>query len=72
MNWGDDMPDYKELYLKMFRASEEAINLLIAAQRECENLYVSSSESDITIVDFTGKERQDCTVDQNTIFPKKT
>jgi hypothetical protein len=24
------MPDYKEMYLKMFRASEQAINILIA------------------------------------------
>ena len=36
------MPDYKEMYLKMFRASEQAVNILIAAQRECEELYLSS------------------------------
>jgi hypothetical protein len=36
------MPDYKEMYLKMFRASEQAANILIAAQRECEELYLSS------------------------------
>ena len=35
------MPDYKEMYLTLFRASEEAINLLIAAQRTCEELYIS-------------------------------
>jgi hypothetical protein len=28
------MPDYKEMYLKLFRASEEAVNVRIAAQRE--------------------------------------
>ena len=27
------MPDYKEMYLTLFRASEEAVNTLIAAQR---------------------------------------
>ena len=37
-------PDYKELYLKMVRASEEAIRVLIAAQRECEKLYLSADE----------------------------
>ena len=35
------MPDYKEMYLKMVRASEKAINILIEAQRECEEMYVS-------------------------------
>ena len=35
------MPDYKEMYLKMVRASEKAINILIEAQRECEELYLS-------------------------------
>lgn len=38
------MPDYKEMYLHLFRASEEAINRLIAAQRACENWYVEASE----------------------------
>lgn len=34
------MPDYKEMYLKMFRAAEEAVNILIAAQRDCEEMYI--------------------------------
>ena len=38
------MPDYKELYLKLFRASEEAVNRLIAVQQECEELYLSQDE----------------------------
>ena len=36
-----DMPDYKVMYLKLFRASEKAVNLLITAQQECEELYIS-------------------------------
>lgn len=32
------------MYLKLFRASEEAVNLLIQVQRECEELYISSPE----------------------------
>lgn len=36
--------DYKEMYLKMVRASEEAMNILIAAQRECEEMYQQQSE----------------------------
>ena len=38
------MPDYKEMYLKMMRASEKAINILIEAQRECEEMYISERE----------------------------
>lgn len=38
------MPDYKEMYLTMVRASEDAINMLIEAQRKCEDLYLSDSE----------------------------
>jgi hypothetical protein len=45
-NKGVIMPDYEEMYLKMFRASEQAASILIAAQRECEELYIALSESD--------------------------
>ena len=37
------MPNYGEMYLKMFRASEKAINLIIAAQQECEALYIDET-----------------------------
>lgn len=38
------MTDYKELYWKLFKASEEAISLLIQAQQECEELYLSAAQ----------------------------
>ena len=41
-----DCKEYKEMYLKMFRASEEAVNILIAAQRECEEMYISEEEKE--------------------------
>ncbi|WP_312159698.1 hypothetical protein [Oscillibacter sp.] len=44
------MSDYKEMYLKLFRASEEAVNILIAAQRECEELYLSSPEPELNVI----------------------
>lgn len=44
------MPNYKEMYLKLFRASEEAMNVLIAAQRECEELYVSVPEPELKVI----------------------
>ena len=47
------MPDYKEMYLKMVRASERAINILIEAQRECEEMYLSGPE--LTV--FPDKEK---------------
>ena len=37
-------PDWKTMYLTMMKATEEAMNLLIAAQRECEALYVEAGE----------------------------
>ena len=37
----DNMPDYKEMYLTLFRASEEALDILIAAQRRCEEMYLA-------------------------------
>ena len=32
------MLNYKEMYLKMMRASEQAIRTIIKAQRECEEM----------------------------------
>ena len=48
------MPNYKEMYLKMMRASEQAINILIKAQQECEELYISEPEAELT--GLSGKE----------------
>ena len=42
------MPDYKEMYLKMVRATEEAINTLIKVQQECEELYIEADEQEET------------------------
>ena len=47
------MPDYKKMYLKMVRASERAINILIEAQQECEEMYLSGPE--LTV--FSDKEK---------------
>lgn len=50
--------DYKELYLKMARASEQAIGILIKAQLECEESYLSSYEPELTIVPFAAQQGQ--------------
>lgn len=38
------MIDYKKLYIKMVNASEDAVKLLIAAQRECEEAVISDED----------------------------
>lgn len=40
------MPDYKEMYLIMMRASEQAQNVLIEAQRKCEEMYVEADDQE--------------------------
>ncbi len=40
------MPDYEALYHRSFHATENAINALIAAQRECEELYIAAQENE--------------------------
>ncbi len=40
------MEDYKQMYLTLFHATEEAANLLIQAQQKCEELYISSGEAE--------------------------
>ena len=39
-------PDYKELYLKMVRAGEEALQILIKAQQECEEMYLAACDDE--------------------------
>lgn len=38
------MADWKEMYLKMFRASEKAMRILEEAQRECEEMYMRDGD----------------------------
>lgn len=44
------MPDYKELYLTMVRASEQAIRILIEAQQECEERYLTDEEPTLIVL----------------------
>lgn len=37
--------NYKEMYLMLMRATNKAVNLLIKAQQECEELYLASTEN---------------------------
>lgn len=40
------MPDYKEMYLSVFRATEKAIRLLTEAQMKAEELLLESVEAE--------------------------
>ena len=52
------MADYKTMYYKLFHATDKAIELLISAQRECEELYCSSEEPDLWTLDFTQDDEE--------------
>lgn len=53
------MPDYKEMYFTLFRATEQAINTLIEAQRACEELYVSEPETELRVVPLPGRAKKE-------------
>jgi len=63
------MPDYKEMYLTMVRETERAITILaeveeaskilIAAQRDCEEMYINSPDPVIQLVDTDAPSRRD-------------
>ena len=38
------MVDYKKMYVTMVNAAEKAMELLIEAQRPCEELYIETEE----------------------------
>lgn len=40
------MCESQEMYLKMVRATEKAINILVEAQRECEEMYIVAEEQE--------------------------
>ncbi len=43
------MPDYQQMYYRLFRANEKAIWLLIQAQQECEEMYLAAENNIISI-----------------------
>ena len=52
------MPDYKEMYETLFRATEQAINTLIRAQQECEELYLNAPEAELILLEQADAEKQ--------------
>ena len=48
------MADHKSMYLKLFNAVTDAVNILQNAQAEAEEMYVSQEEPTITLLDPKG------------------
>ena len=40
------MPDYKELYLQLMRATEKSIRILVEAQQNCEEKILQEEEQE--------------------------
>ena len=38
--------DYKKMYFTMVNAMEKAMETMIAAQQECEEMYINAQESE--------------------------
>lgn len=51
------MADYKEMYLKMFRAATKAIDILVETQQECEELYLSAEETELIVLPQSEEEK---------------
>ncbi len=49
------MPDYRKMYLKMIDSTEQAIQILIDAQRQCEEMYIDSSV--VTVLPIRNEEQ---------------
>lgn len=47
------MSNYRDMYLEMVRATEKAIKILIQAQQDAEELYLSSPDPELKILSFT-------------------
>ena len=40
------MADYQQMYLKMITATEQSMEILIKAQQECEEIYISCNDDE--------------------------
>lgn len=44
------MPDYAEMYKKLFRSQTRAIEMLQQAQQEVEEMYVSANDLELSVI----------------------
>ena len=53
------MPNYKEMYLTLFRANAKAVEMLIAAQRLCEEMYINEDQSKPKLIQLSQFTQED-------------
>ena len=53
------MPDYKEMYAKLFRSQTKAINILQEAQKETEDMYIEAEPPSIVLLPTEQAETDD-------------
>ncbi len=51
------MPNYKEMYLLLFRSMTKAITILQEAQQQAEEMYTLEQQSDIRVLDVQRWEK---------------
>ncbi|MBQ1264549.1 MAG: hypothetical protein IIY04_03940 [Oscillospiraceae bacterium] len=44
------MSDYKRMYLRLFHAVTDSIEILTKAQQDCEELYISEEEPNLIVL----------------------
>ena len=44
------MPDYREMYIHLAQETEKAVRILIKAQQDCEEMYINSTEPELTVL----------------------
>lgn len=48
------MPDYKEMYFHLMHETTQAINLLVKAQQDCEDMLLNAPETPVVLLNPTG------------------
>ncbi len=44
------MPNYKKMYLRLFHAVTDSIEILTKAQQDCEELYIADEEANLIVL----------------------
>lgn len=53
------MPDYKKMYVTLFKETTKAINILQSAQQRTEEIYISDDTKDNLILLIHDEDAQD-------------
>lgn len=48
------MPDYKEMYIHLMHETTQAINILVKAQQDCEDMLLNAPETPVVLLDPAG------------------